>query len=340
MATTKSLEEIMAYYNLLPFMKNEDWVEIGKKLEISQDDLKRVLGKTLEDYFFVMVRCYTNVEAAIVFNEALSKLTDTPSPDGLILFKDGKKLLVEVKSTTETVWKCSKGRPLNQKELAGKLGIDLCFAIFLNGYWGIYDYEFIESRNFKIEHPTDLKFSKFDSLFNPEIIQIPKGLKIIRHYSFKKDAVSPLMIFDPRLGHQIKYRVTYGNLYRDFNHPLPFMAFIPIELSISLLYLAIIRQIDNDTTEVIHECETDLWLYDYRFVLDPIQITISDNSDSGKKFFNTSSFIAHGLSMGKINFPDVKDKGLSLIEDFQKHGFPFVIARASDTNVEYVKREK
>ena len=103
-----SLEKILAYYSIKPFIKDEDWVELGKKFEITEADHKRIVGKALEDYFFVIVQCYSNVESTIVFNEALSKLTDTPSPDGLILFENGEKLLVEVKSTTESTWSYSK----------------------------------------------------------------------------------------------------------------------------------------------------------------------------------------------------------------------------------------
>src|SRR5690242_19164027 len=178
MANPISLEKILAYYNTKPFLKDEDWVELGKKFYITEADLKRVVGKTLEDYFFVMVQCYSNVESTVVFNEALSKLTDTPSPDGLILFKNHEKLLVEVKSTTESSWSYSKNRLQKQKGFAEKMGIDLRFAIFLNGYWGVYDYDFIESKKFKIEHPQDLRFSLFDSLFDPLLVKIPKGLKI------------------------------------------------------------------------------------------------------------------------------------------------------------------
>lgn len=327
MASQTSLEKILAYYNTRPFLKDEDWVELGKKFEIGQNDLKRVTGKTLEDYFFVMVRCYERVESTIVFSEALSKLTDTPSPDGLILFKDGKKVLVEVKSTAEPTWTYSRNRIQRQKEFADKLGMDLLFAIFINGYWGVYNFDFLKSRNFKIEIKRDLRFSLFDSLFDPKLVKIPKGLKIIKRYSSKETAESPTGVFDPGYGHQINYKIVFGNIWQQFDAPMPAMAFTAVEASILLPYE--VEQINDEVKEVTHECKSDCFLYDYRFVLDPIQIT---TSDTNKKSFNTSSFIAQGVDIGKIDFTIVKDNGLSLIEYLQRQGFPFEIVRASETD--------
>ena len=326
MPNPTSLEKILAYYNIKPFMKDDDWVELGRKIKINQTDLRRIGGKTLEDYFFVMVQCYDNVEGTIVFNEALSKLTDTPSPDGLILFKNGNSFLIEVKSTTEPTWSYSKNRLQKQKEFANKIGLDLFFAIFLNGYWGVYDYDFIESKKFKIEHPQDIRSSLFDSLFDPQLVKIPKGLKIIKHYSTNANAVSPTGTYDPGYGHQTKFAISYGNLYREFLRPEPALAFAAVDASI---YNFTVNRINDEVQEVIQECLTDICIYDYRFVLEPIQMSMNEVN---KKNFNVSSFIAYSLSIGKVYFIQAKENGISFIEYLKQIGFPFEIAKASESD--------
>src|SRR5690606_21445796 len=99
-----SLEKILAYQTMKPFLAKDEWEELGRKIGIDNQSLRRTRGKSIEDTFFLIAYSYETVENIMIFNEGMSKLTGTPSADGLAILRNGDKLLIEVKATEEKVW--------------------------------------------------------------------------------------------------------------------------------------------------------------------------------------------------------------------------------------------
>ena len=331
-----SFEKILAYKKLKPFLSREDWTQLGEKLKIDKESLKRAWGKTVEDSFFLIALSYEVVDNIIVFDEAISKLGVTPSPDGLVLLKSGENLLVEVKAKTkDSIWTISKGRLERQKLLAQKIGIKLFYAINLLGYWGLYNSDFIENNSYQIEHPANLKASLFNETFNSDLIRIPKGLKIVKCYSLTTES-SLISGFEPGYGYGVSYSVIFGNKRIEFDNPLQVVAFTAIEASFIMNVTK--RKLTEDIHEITIECLQDQFIYDFNFILDPINATVSDMN---KQRFDSSSFISHALheslTKGEINFIQAKKNAYELINSLQGHGFPITISRASDIkDLEYL----
>jgi hypothetical protein len=332
MHTSAPLETILAYYNIKPFLKHEDWVELGKKLQVDKKEVEaRISGKILEDSFFLIARCSHEVEALISFSEVLSKITDTPSPDGLIVFKNGEKILVEVKSTKDDEWKISRNRVENQKLLADKMQIKLVYAVYVGNFWGVYTPEFLASNNYKVRHLRDIKSSIFDPLFDPLLIKIPKGLTIMKQFSHERDAVSPVEAYSKEYGHVTRYWIRYGNLVRELTTSDSARAFTAIELAISETLR--IHKLSNTNTVMISECLMDCYLNDCRLSIDHIQITVSSKNEER---YNVSSFLTYAVSAlqqaQSIDFAKGVDNGIELIRHLIGLGFPFEISRALETD--------
>lgn len=329
MENSNSLEKILAYKAIKPFLSSDDWDQLGEKLNIDKESLRRTWGKTAEDSFFLIAYSYENVESIIVFNEAISKLTDTPSSDGLILFKDGSKFLIEVKASEKAGWSISKGRVNDQKLLAKKIGLNLLFAIYHNGYWGLYDLDYIERNNYKIAHTNDLEFSLFNSTFQPLVIKIPKGLKIVKHYSYSKKNESFMMGPESGYGYMHRYFIRFDQIQFELNDALQLMAFTAIEAA--MINNVTKKKLLDDLHEITHECKDDIGIYDFNFILDAIRVTMSDTNNA---YFDSSSFISQALHMqirsGDINFVQAKRTSFQLIEKLKLIGIPFEIFRVNN----------
>lgn len=324
-----SLEKILAYQNLKAFLEKKDWLELGQKLDMDDVSLRRTWGKNVEDSFFLIAQTYDTVDNIIAFSEGLSKLTGTPSADGIIILKNGDRLLVEVKASKDSVWKISKGRLDRQKELANKIGIDLFFAVSLKGYWGLFPADYIQSNDYKIEFPRDLKFSLFDSIFNSQLIRIPKGLKIIKYYSPNEKAKALVPIEEPTYGYLYKYQLRYNNILVDLVNEIQLVAITAIEASIYHKYT--LDKLSDDVHKVTHECEEDIVTYDFNLVMEPIHRTMSSTTND---YFDSSSFLIHTLdklqSIGTLGLSQAKQDALRLLLNLKKDGFPFDMVKSSE----------
>lgn len=325
------LETILAYYHIQPFLKQEDWIELGKRLEVDEKEAEeRIRGKILEDNFFLIARCYQNVESIILFNEVLSKITGTASADGLIVFKSGEKFLVEVKSTKKPEWKISRNQLEKQTLLADRIQARLVYAVFVEGYWGVYSPDFLVSNDYKIKHMQDLKSSLFDSMFDSKLVKIPRGLQIIKQFSTSSDAISPPGIHSKEYGHVIRYLVRYGNLLHQLDDTLAARAFTAIEVALS--GNTRILKVSDTQTDIVSQCLADCFINDCRLSIEHILITINHRNEQR---FNASSFLTHVVSApqaGNIDFSIGVQNGLALIGHLITCGFPFEIIKASESN--------
>lgn len=329
-----SLEKILAYQNLKPFLDNGDWTSLGQKLKLSEEDLKRTWGKNIEDSFFLIVQLYDQVDNIVVFNEGIAKLTDTPSADGLIILKNGDKLLVEVKASRDSEWKISKGRLDRQVELANKIGIKLYYAVYLSGYWGLFTAEFVESKGYKIEFPTDWRNSVFESLFDSHLIRIPKGLQIIKYFSPDEAKSSLSYKEEPGYGYLFKYQIHYEKIRITLDKEIQLILFSAIDGAIiegSIKTGPKIQNIAPRTKIVIHECMEDLITNDFNLVMEPIHRTINSTTND---YYDSSSFILNTLDklleIGKPKLIAIKNESLMFLKQMKQDGIPFLFPKSTD----------
>ena len=327
-----SLEKILAYQNLKAFLDKQDWKELGEKLNINTEDLRRTWGKNVEDSFFLIVQLYDKVEDIIVFSEGVSKLTNTPSADGLIILKNGDKLLVEVKASKESEWKISKGRFDRQKELAHKIGINLYYAIFLNGHWGLFTTDFIESKGCKIEFPTDWKFSVFESMFDSHLVRIPKGLQVIKYYSPDAKENSLSLKEEPDYGYLFKYIIRYDKVLIPLTKQFQLVLFSAIDEALiegSIKSGPKIESIAPRTKKITHECNEDIITNDFNLVMEPIHRTINSTTND---YYDSSSFILNTLDklqeIGKPKLIEIKDEALKFLNQMRQDGIPFLLLKS------------
>jgi len=323
-----SLEKILAYHNLKAFLDKEDWAALGTKLGIDSENMRRTWGKNVEDTFFLIVLTYQMVDHVIPFNEGFAKLSDTPSPDGIIILSDGSKLLVEVKATADQKWKISKARFEKQKSLAAKLCIDLYFATYIKNHWGLFTTAFVEANNYRINFPGDLKHSVFESIFNAFVIKIPKGLKITKHYSPHQQTNALVEFNEPGHGYLYKYEIQYKNVSIKLYKELTLIGVTAIENAI--FSNITLERIDESITKVTHECPEDIVINDFDLVLAPINTTKSSVTND---YFDSSSFVIHTLdklkSIGTLELVGLKEEILKFLANLKKDGIPIEVMKIS-----------
>jgi hypothetical protein len=307
-------------------------VELGQKLNINAEDLRRTWGKNVEDSFFLIAQLYDKVDEIIAFSEGVSKLTDTPSADGLIILKNGDKLLVEVKASKESEWKISKGRFERQKELARKIGINLHYAVSLNGYWGLFTTNFVESNGYKIEFPRDWKSSVFESIFDSHLIRVPKGLQIIKYYSPDEKKNSLNLKEEPDYGYLFKYEIRYDKVLITLTKQIQLVLFSAIDGAlIEGSSGPKIKSIPLRTKKVITECNEDLIINDFNLVMGPIHRTINSATND---YYDSSSFILNTLDkLHEIDKPkliEIKDEALKFLDKMRQDGIPFWLLKSTD----------
>jgi Holliday junction resolvase len=186
MTQQPSLDKILAFYNIAKYIGRRDVNDLKKKLQLNDIDLQRYTGKNIEEMFYVILLLCDNIDCIIPFNEQVSKIISVPTPDVLIILKDGRRFLIEIKSTKEKGKKVSSSRIKNQLELAKKMDCTLMYLFHIDGVWGLFDANLLIEQDRKITVADFPKYSQFESLFNISFIVIPEGLQIICVSSKKK----------------------------------------------------------------------------------------------------------------------------------------------------------
>ncbi|HMJ70356.1 MAG TPA: hypothetical protein VK508_15735 [Cyclobacteriaceae bacterium] len=316
-----SLEKILAYKQTQPFLTSEDWLQLGVKMGVTQEDVDRAWGKTAEDSFYLTALMYDKVHSIILLEESISQLSKLPTADCILVLKTGEKFFIEIKTTKEATWSISSGRLSRQHELAQILGMTLCYAVLLNGYWGVFTVDQIRANN-KLVFPESLNHSIFNQIFDPWLIKIPAGLTINRHYS-RAEEYHGLGLPDPNLGSCIKFVVRYGDSSYQITNSADVMA---IALVDTVLLDQSLNRLDDTYSVVTQEAKTMLYVYDYNMLLGAVHSTV--NSTNGKHF-DSSTFISAALdrmSSGQtIAFSEIRTKVLDLFKRMQLSGIPFEI---------------
>ena len=321
------LQKILFFKGLQPFLTQIQWDDLGKNLGIHKDDVGRTWGIEIEDSFYLLALTYKNVDAVILLEESISRLSELPSVDCILVLNNGERICLEIKATQNTKWKIGKGRFDRQQSFASKLGMRLYYAIFIQGYWTIYESAKLKELGYAVSFPSSFNQSVFNHLFNPQLVRIPKGLIIRTYYSTIEESKA-IGAPDPKYGFPFRYELEYFGVIVPLSEPMDLMAIAGIESAFR-------RQSIQMVTQELHigtkETEDAMDVYDYSFFLAPIYSTVSSTNG---QYYNSSTFISKALDMLKrgerIGFLEAVDKGLSLVAQLRSKGIPLQIVHWSD----------
>lgn len=181
------IERLKAYHNLEPYLDDRGREILLGLLKLSDKNLeKRLNGKNKEIEFLLMMYGFGVCEDIISFDESSSQLTGTNTPDNLVILKNGKKILIEIKSTEKEFFKISGGNLDSKMDFAKKLGYDLYFAICIKGFWMMLNSNYVKEKGGRIEI-NEYKNSELDEIFDTATWIFPEGLTIKSIYSKTND---------------------------------------------------------------------------------------------------------------------------------------------------------
>jgi Holliday junction resolvase len=180
------LEKVLAFNTIINFLPKKEINKLRKLLSMTDDDVERNWGKDIESQFYFILFFRENIEYILPFDEQFPKLSETPSPDVLIVFKDGRKILVEIKGSKSNKKKLSKSRIKRQIDFADKMHMPLYYLFRLDYYWGLFEADYIYKENRNLKFPEDLRKSKFESLFGIKKILFKRGIVISSIHSKTK----------------------------------------------------------------------------------------------------------------------------------------------------------
>lgn len=290
--TAPTLEKILAFYNVRPYLSKRDSQSLQKKLHLIDEDLSRYVGKDFEERFYIMLLFRDNIEYILPFDEQIAKIAGIPSPDVLVTLKTGERLLIEMKATTQANKKISVNRIQNQLSFANKIGLPLYYLIALNDLWGLFSAEFMLKENGRIKHEHYLENSKFEEIFRIGFIKVPKGFTIACISSSK---VRNKIGLSSPYGTSFKYHVSYKEIAIEI--PIVMDHWLNRFLT-ALIYFCKSKPIitkDGKITTETYVFERTMLARDFDVILTLIDFTIDRKN---KLFLNAGGFIKFLLEKG------------------------------------------
>lgn len=279
MSEPTSIEKIKAYHSIKKYLNEDQQNELIKILQLKPVDIeKRLWGKDNEIEFILMIYLLQQCKNIFGFDEGIAKLTNTVISDIFVELKDGTKLVVEIKSTTEKRYSISE-KLLNEKEkFADNFNAKLYFAIKVSGYWMLFSSDYLKAHNRKILVEKDMLNSEFNKIFGDRTFMFPKGLSIKTTYS---KTGKNMGVYNEKYGGLIKYEITYNG--RKFikissqENKLFFLTFLFQRLQDAMSnYSQEIIVIDNNKTMIIGTLTNEAIMMNLsEFILSPIEHIVS-----------------------------------------------------------------
>lgn len=175
------IEKFNAFKNICPYLDVPLQEALAKELGISGLHLNRRLeGLRNQDEFVLVLNFLRSCKHLLPFEEGVPQLTGTVAPDLLVQLHSGEKLLVEVKSSEDDLFKLGTGRVKKCMAVGQDLGLPLYFAIKQRGVWGLFSAGHVLARAGKLRLVDDFALSEFDSKFHSQWYTLPEGLEF-RH---------------------------------------------------------------------------------------------------------------------------------------------------------------
>lgn len=188
----ETLTKIHAYNGIRSFLSPETNKKLINELRIQNGIERRISGLNCEYEFALIAYFSEKFEYILGFDEFFSKLMNVKTPDFLLKSKNGKKYIIEVKSSSKT----NKFSDITESSLKKRLHIakdlnaEWLLALKMEDRWGFFDYKFFKARNRKIIYPFDLNNSIFNVFFGFDYYAITNQITAESIYSNKSDNVN------------------------------------------------------------------------------------------------------------------------------------------------------
>lgn len=317
------IEKLKAYHHIESFLDGNTKNLLLEQLDLKNAHLeKRLPGLRVEDEFALILFFLNNCKHIVSVDETTSVLTQNSyQSDYILQFKNNEKILVEIKSTSNDKYKISKNNYDKKREFAKDMGLELYFALKINGSWSLFTSDYLASKNYKINYSDHINnsilFQKLDSI----IFIIPKGIKAESIYS--KNKAKDIGIEHDEFGTLISYKLFFNDklIIEVLPNKKDYLSHcIVIELWHDVMSQNLTTETINcTTTKVIEISNENFRTCDFQYFLSSIQHIVDENYNK----YHPTSFLK---SIASGNESVLSKKILfAILEDLKKLGIPIKV---------------
>ena len=317
------IEKIKAFHSVKGYLSQEEQSYLQKKLNIQDEDLKRLSGLEIETEFIFMIYML-GVREIVGFEEGIARLTGVTCPDLYVELNNNKRILIEIKESNINITNIGMQKYI---AFAKKLNIDSFYiATKQNGLWALYHSDYVVKRKpKKINWQDDYKNSQMEEVFGDITYFMPNGLKFECIYNNTLDEKSSSKYED--FGSLESLSITYKNkiiIETQDNRKADFLCFM-LEALITACANSNhnIEKLTLERTKVTDELDiknaNGIYISLSNFLLEPVYHTIKP---FGEKY-DFSSFLKTQYSK-KQNIQNFKKRCLECLENLINSGYPIV----------------
>ncbi|WP_294363047.1 hypothetical protein [uncultured Clostridium sp.] len=285
--------KILAFQNMMPYLSEDEQNKLAQTLGMKIEEIiKRLVGKNKEDEFILILLFMNICKSITAFDEGISQLLKTATSDLLVELNNGEKFMLEIKHTDKVKYSISGGNLKRRIDYAHKFNLKLYFAISIKGCWMLFDEDYLQQKNGKIDI-SDLTKSKLDEKLNCLSYIFPKTLRIKSVYS--KDEKKSIGIEFESYGYLVSYELYYGDkkIFRIKGKNSPIIGYTMILEALQdrlSMDTQTIEQSGNYT--IINESFTRSFnsIPEYKFLLAPIEHMVNDENEkyTAHKYIETT----------------------------------------------------
>lgn len=250
-------------------MPNDLVKKICEELGVTEDEIKqRLSGKKKEDEFVIFLLFMDVCKSLTAFDEGISKVFTTSTSDLLIQLKNGKKFILEIKSTKNGKYKISGGNLEKKIDYAKSFDLPLYFAVNISNRWMLFDSEYIKKKGGAITIADDYLNSTLDEVIGTMTYLFPPGMMIRTVYKKEYNEVMP--IINEEYGGLVSYTFSYKDniIFRveETKNPCFFCMIVLQALQDQMSIANQEVEHNGETTIVIEKSENNLCVSEYDFI--------------------------------------------------------------------------
>lgn len=288
----KKLDKLLALETLKSSLSQESFDSLLDELGFTQAEFDRRMKGIYKEYDFILALHMLDIcDSITLIDETYSSVFDVYSSDVLVSLKNGKKFLIEIKSTNDQSYSISMGNLNNRINYANKNGLELYFAISIaGGFWMLFESSYLLNNGGKI------KIDDFPNTKLREILNIKSyaflNYEFISIFSTRADKhVIKGYYFDPygELSSE-EFKYNGKRVYKIKNREKDKSDFIKL-----FLFEALKDRSSNENQSIkdlgsgltkITEVGTNQCISELEFLLSPIKHLYRNNISSAKEYLD------------------------------------------------------
>ena len=173
------IEKLHAFNNIRTYLSTEDQNFILKKLGLNlENNPQRLEGLKKEHEFCLILDFLEGCKHILAFDEGVSRLTKSKTPDMLVELANEEKFFIEIKTTEKGILELKKGKEkrfIKQREFSQSFGFSLYLAVKIGEFWALYHEDDFKT---EISLPDQLSNKLFEEKFGSHFIFSQKGLEL------------------------------------------------------------------------------------------------------------------------------------------------------------------